>query len=438
MDGHGENEVKNHSERETEENSNGDNSEVVSELPSDHEEKQSNSGKVAEESSAEEAATHEPETNSENKLCTDFDVMNKVKEEVDSTYHETPDLESSRPVQQEEEEADEEGTIAACAHKVSIKYTECRQLLLDLRKERDTAKYNSSQLQMKLAQYLKKTGDRAQMESEKLVTGQLQEYERCINTLTDLKQQLSADSEAAQHQAEDLRLQCQEKLEKVENEWQTLMALKRDTALKVLSGSLGKEVAQAKVEAFLQAEQLRQDKLIKLRIKHIKLKMKVCRLEAELRHGEERSGDALQMQFERLQAEKLEQKKQAEKQNKESLKLQKKICSSLEILSNIKEKVDWNQMEIKAEREQLIELETMLARKRDLLTRIKQEKSRLLRHNLRLKECRGLLGNRVLLQDFEETVDASDHLEEQLENLKCQHAEILLSSGRWKKKLEGI
>lgn len=109
-----------------------------------------------------------------------------------------------------------------------------------------------------------------------------------------------------------------------------------------------------------------------------------------------------------------------------------------QFLSNIKEKVNWNEMEIKAKREQLTDLETMLARKRDLLTEVKQEKKHLLRHNLRLKERRGLLGNRVLLQDFEDTVDASEHLEEQLENLKCHQAEILSSCGRWRRKLDGI
>lgn len=93
-------------------------------------------------------------------------------------------------------------------------------------------------------------------------------------------------------------------------------------------------------------------------------------------------------------------------------------------------------MEVQAKREQLAEVEASVARKRDLLTRTKQARNSLQRDNLRLKECRGLLGNRVLLRDFEDTVDASDRLEEQLENLKCRQAEIVFSCGRWKKKLE--
>ncbi len=87
-------------------------------------------------------------------------------------------------------------------------------------------------------------------------------------------------------------------------------------------------------------------------------------------------------------------------------------------------------MEVQAKRQQLAEVEATVARKRELLTRTKQARNGLQRDNLRLKECRGLLGNRVLLRDFEDTVDASNHLEEQLENLKGRQAEIVFSCGR--------
>lgn len=90
-------------------------------------------------------------------------------------------------------------------------------------------------------------------------------------------------------------------------------------------------------------------------------------------------------------------------------------------------------MEVQAKREQLAELEAMVARMRDLLTRTKQAGNSLQRDNQRLKERRGLLGNRVLLQDFEDTVDAADRLEEQLHSLKRRQAEIVFSCGRWQK-----
>ncbi|XP_076581170.1 cilia- and flagella-associated protein 184 [Chaetodon auriga] len=471
MDGESENEVKNV----TESVADSSNEEDMSPVPvnenekegvpaemaaSGHEEENSESMKAP----AEEAATSEPEENSEDELpavssvITSEDLAVKVSEvhqeptshedsvvfEINSNdddgpsrlHLESPERENISPTQVEEDKAEEEAPTAAPADEEDISYDACVQLLQKLCEERDQASQHNSQLQMKLAEYFhKKAGDDSQLERELPVSEQLQEYEKNINILTDLRQQLNTDSETAEQQAGELSSQCREKLDKVENEWRAFTALKQDAAVAVLSRHLGKQAAQAKVESILAAEQLRQDELIKLRLKHIKLRIKIHRLEAELRDREEHARDPLQLQFEQLQAERLELKKHTEKQNEESLKLQRRISSNLELLTNIKEKLFWSQAEVQAKREELAEVEAAVARKRDLLTRTKQARNSLQRDNLRLKEHRGLLGNRVLLRDFEDTVDASEHLEDQLEKLKGQQAETVLSCRRWKKKL---
>ena len=92
-------------------------------------------------------------------------------------------------------------------------------------------------------------------------------------------------------------------------------------------------------------------------------------------------------------------------------------------------------MEAQTKREQLAMLEATVARGTDFLTRTRHARNSLRRDNLQLREHRGLLGNRVLLLDFEDTVDASDYMEDQLRDLKCRQAEIVFSCGRWKKKL---
>lgn len=97
-------------------------------------------------------------------------------------------------------------------------------------------------------------------------------------------------------------------------------------------------------------------------------------------------------------------------------------CFPCQLLSNVKEKLHWSQQKVLAKREELAKLEAMVARRRDLLTRTKQVCSCLKRDNLKLQESCGLLGNRVLLRDFEDTVDASDQLEEKLEYLKGREA----------------
>ncbi|KAM6960045.1 cilia- and flagella-associated protein 184 [Tautogolabrus adspersus] len=407
---------------------------------SGHEEEIPESVKVAEEAPDEEAAASEPEENTVDELPDtnpDLDVKVSTVNELPMSYEESvvfeinstdddgpprlhldsPDEETTSP-QEEEDQAEEEEPSPA--EKAEISFKEYTKLLHELREQRDIANQRSTLLQVKLVEYFrKKGGDDVQVEREKQVSEQLQEYERYMNMLMELKQQINTESETAQQQEEELRVQSQEKLEKVENEWRAFLALKQDVAVSLLGRLLGKQAAQAKVESTLAVEQLRQDELIKLRLKHLNLRIKIHRLEAELRDRDDKR-DPLQLQFERLQAERLELRKQTEKQHEESLKIQKKISSSLEVLSNVKEKLSWSQMEVRAKKEQLAEVEVTLARKRELLTRIKKTRNGMQRDNLRLKERSGLLGNRALLRDFEDTVDSADLLEEKLEKLKLR------------------
>uniref|UniRef100_UPI0037E994D8 cilia- and flagella-associated protein 184 n=1 Tax=Semicossyphus pulcher TaxID=241346 RepID=UPI0037E994D8 len=443
MDGERENEAKNGTERavsadlfneEISPMTENGNETVPSEIvASNHDEE---SMKATEEAPVKEAATSEPEENTGNELLDtnqNLDVkISTVNEqpisheesvvfEIDCNdedgphrlHLETPERETTTP-QEEEDEAEEEPTPA---NKEDISYEEYKQFLQELSEQRDKASQHSSQLQVKLVEYLSRGEDEAQVEREE--SEQLQEYERYMNILSELKQQINMELESAQQQEEALKGQSQEKLNKVEKEWRAFVALKQDVAVSVLSRRFRKQAAQAKVETILAAEQNRQDELIKLRLKHLKLRLKIHRLEAELRDRDEHR-DPFQLEFERLQAKRLVLKKKTEKQKEESLKI-----SSLQVLSNVREKLLWSQMDVKAKRQQLAEVEATLARKREVLTRIKKTCSNLQRDNVRLKECRGLLGNKVLLRDLEDTVDACEHLEEKLEKLKGRHAKIV-------------
>ncbi|XP_034413289.1 coiled-coil domain-containing protein 96 [Cyclopterus lumpus] len=413
-------------------------------IASDHDEENSKSPRGAR---VEEEATCEPEENRGNvdfiNTSEDLDVKkNEVNDppisndgrivfEINSIDGDGPPrlhLENTSPPQ-EEDEAEEDKSTAAPADEGEV------GLLQELCVHRNEALRQRRLLQMKLAVlFRKKAGDDAHLDRAVPVSEQLQQYEKYINMLTDLKQQLGADSESAQQQAEGQRSKAREKLDTVEDEWRALVAQKQEVAVAALSRRLGQQAAQAEVEATMETETLLQQELIKQRLKHIKLRIKIHRLEAELHEEDQHSRDPRHLQFEQLQAERLELKKYTDKKNEVSSKMQKSISSSLELLSNVKEKLFWSQMEVQAQREQLSMVEAMVARKRDLLTRTRQARNGLLRDNLRLKEHRGLLGNRILLRDFEDTVDASDHLKEQLEDLKCRRVGMVFSCGRWKKK----
>ncbi|XP_040036033.1 cilia- and flagella-associated protein 184 [Gasterosteus aculeatus] len=313
-----------------------------------------------------------------------------------------------------QEEGDAEEHKSTCAP-AAVGATSPKEttLLQELREDREKALRQRGLLHAKLAEFFhKKAMDDGHMGMDQPLLEQ--EYEKHMSILTDLKLHV-----ATEPPAEKLRLKFQEKLDMVEREWGELVALEQPVVVATLSPCLGKQAAQLKVRETVATEELLQDELTKLRLKHIQLKIKIHRLETELRKEDAPDREPLHLQFEQLQTERQELKKLNKKQNEESSKMQKKISSSLEFLSNVKEKLFWSQREVQAQREKLAELEATVSRKRDRLTRTKQARNSLLEDNLRLKERRGLLGNWVLLRDYEDTVDASNHLEEQLDTIKA-------------------
>ncbi|XP_029942651.1 cilia- and flagella-associated protein 184 [Salarias fasciatus] len=153
-----------------------------------------------------------------------------------------------------------------------------------------------------------------------------------------------------------------------------------------------------------------------------KLRARISRLEEELSVREETAADPLLLQFKQLQLARMEQERDMEKHEEHS-KLQRKLATSLERLTNVKAKLDFSQREAQARRRQLAEVEAALADRREALTRIRRTRDKLQRESLRLREEQGLFGNKNLLRDFEDTVDAAHRLEERLQHLKARHAQ---------------
>ncbi|XP_007555946.1 cilia- and flagella-associated protein 184 [Poecilia formosa] len=393
---------------------------------SDHDEEFSSSREVKTDPSIEEPATCESEhttalkTNSEHALSHSQSVIFETNRRNSGRYLglnlDTPKTES--PTQEGD------GSTAA-AEGTDDKKDQYEDSLKELSTQRDEARRLNRQLQMKLAQYFHNTAfDGGQLGRGRPEEEQLREYERSVQVLSELKQQLSTASQTAQQQAEELRSQARDKLGKVEAEWEAFLALKRDAALAALSPHLGSDLARSKVQAVLTAEQLRQNQLTRLRLKHFSLRSRIQRLEAEL-HGQHPQ----RVQLEELQASMLERKKQAGRERDESLKLQRRISSSLEVLSNVREKLLWSQVEIRAKRQQLAEVEVLVAERRDVLTQTRLERNRLQRANGRLKQRFGLLGDGDLLMDLEQTMDASQLLEKHLEELRLRKAEVTSRCG---------
>ncbi|XP_072044509.1 cilia- and flagella-associated protein 184-like [Amphiura filiformis] len=303
--------------------------------------------------------------------------------------------------------------------------------------ERETLQNQNVQLQHKLAEYFrkKKTDDQRQ-EMDKNVTDQEQRYLKYMSNLEDLRKQQEEEDEGLKVQQEELKDRRQEKLDWVEDEGMRFGELKKQVAMDAISSRSGKPIPQRDVELYLISEQKKEEEVKVVRLENIKLKNRLKKREQQLKAKEELAEGLHLIDFEQLKIENQTYNEKIEERNEELLKLRKKITSTVQVLTHVKEKLQFVQAENQVQKGNLKEVEATVAQKRDILSRTKKARDSLRIDNQRLRQKCGLLGNTPLLRDFEERKDEGDALRSKLDRLKRQHAELTLNCAGVRRKID--
>ncbi|CAL8241524.1 unnamed protein product [Merluccius merluccius] len=260
----------------------------------------------------------------------------------------------------------------------------------------------------------------AQPERERSVSHPPQQsYEMCLTQLGDLKLKEQA-------------LQTQEELlQRVDAEWQELVALKRHAAVTAPGRHTGGKRAARAADEVLAREQRRADELAAARLADGEKEGRAPQTGASGK--KDNVSDMLPM----LEQQKTQKERQVlwEKYDEDLLKIRRNIAGSMEVMVHSREDLQWIQAENQAKRAQLAQWEGAVAQKRDLLTGAKRARNRLRSHALELKHRCGMLGDVVLLRDFEDQTDACGQLEGDAGDLCRRQHETALKCERWKKKL---
>lgn len=171
-------------------------------------------------------------------------------------------------------------------------------------------------------------------------------------------------------------------------------------------------------------------------MENIKLKHEIQNLETTLKAQVEEADSQPFVDLEQMKKENQKHSRRVDDLSDEILKLKKKVANAVHILSQFREKLQFVEADNAGRKAELMDIETDLAQKRDSLTKSKQARDRLRKHNLKLQQQCGLLGNEILLQDLEEKVDAAELLSQRLETLKRHHAELIVTCRGIQKKIK--
>merc|ERR1711988_785806 len=127
----------------------------------------------------------------------------------------------------------------------------------------------------------------------------------------------------------------------------------------------------------------------------------LARLESWLQ-SKEVLGEGLHLiDFEQLKIENQTLNEKIEERNEELLKLRKKTTTTVQVLTHLKEKLQFVQAENQVRKHELSDFEVELTSKRDMLTQVKHDRDALRGENAARRQRRGLVSSEELLIDFE-------------------------------------
>jgi len=256
-------------------------------------------------------------------------------------------------------------------------------------------------------------------------------YFQALRQVADNKAELDKVQLNYDHAVLDMKTRLEQKQEKVQDLKEQFKQTKREVAKSV--GSSGGRPVPLKLLNQLEEQGDEKDReLEKVRLKNIHLRNQLRKLEGNLKRKEELSNELHLIDFEQLKIENQTLNEKIEERNEELLKLRKKTTTTVQVLTHLKEKLQFVQAENQLLKVELAELEADLSTHRDALTKAKHDRDNLRSENQKLRGEAGLIGNNELLRDFDrrkkEIVSMQDHLEQLKERHRTLREQILTIS----------
>ncbi|XP_005068903.2 coiled-coil domain-containing protein 96 [Mesocricetus auratus] len=350
------------------------------------------------------------------------------------------------PAEEEEQEKEDLEDFEWSADVRKLQEQQLRGELVDqyhtLLVERNRYQRYNVYLQQKISETLRKKGleaaEPADKSAEKDSPEKEQAYLRYLAMLEELKKQEADDLEWYREEVREMKHQCQEKQARVEKEWRRFQALKKQVVMQVMGSCRmrgGRQAALREVEQIQALEDKKEKEMSVLRLENVQLKQSLVHFETRMKAQEDLAEGLLLIDFEQLKIENQTFNEKVEERNEELLKLRTKVTSNVQIITHVKEKLSFIDMENSCKKAQLLEIEAQVALGRDLLTKTKQARDSFRIDNIKLNQKCGLLGKESLLRDLEEKVDKTEFLNQRLESLKRHHAGLTLSCKGVKQKI---
>ncbi|KAG7382197.1 Coiled-coil domain-containing protein 96 [Phytophthora pseudosyringae] len=243
-------------------------------------------------------------------------------------------------------------------------------------------------------------------------------YLECLRSVHEAKVQMGTAQSQYDKVALELQARLDEKEAKVTEIQDAFLEFKREVARNAENLRTGKPIAKRVIAQFEAAELRKDQDVEKVRLKHINLRTHLKKLEQQL-HAKEQLAEGLHLiDFEQLKIENQTLNEKIEERNEELHKLRKKTTSTVQVLTHIKEKLQFVLAENQTLKRESQELEEALTANRDQLAHKKKDRDATRQLAARLKSKDGFAKSELLIEDF-------DKRESDLVDLERRRAELI-------------
>lgn len=152
---------------------------------------------------------------------------------------------------------------------------------------------------------------------------------------------------------------------------ESFVEFKREVAKASENSRTGKRIPPSIIKQFEITESKKEQELMRVRLRHLTLRAQLRKLEQALRKKEQLADGLHLIDFEQLKIENQTLQEKIEERNEELQKLRKKTTSTVQVLTHVKEKLQFVQGENQVLKQELAELDSKLSGQRDRLARVR-------------------------------------------------------------------
>ncbi|XP_076329267.1 cilia- and flagella-associated protein 184-like isoform X3 [Tachypleus tridentatus] len=293
--------------------------------------------------------------------------------------------------------------------------------------QRKELKKISQELQQKVIHHFRSKSSNLPQEVDNNVNNPKQHYESYMNNLVELRRKLQYEKAIYNKQTEELRSIHKSKEDEIQSEVAKFVKMKKEIAQNAINSYTGKKLSKQEVEFYLKREEQSDQVLRKIQLRNFKTVHQLQKIEQQLKAKEELAEGIHLIDFEQLKIENQTYHEKIEERNEELLKFQRKYTNNIQVLTHIKEKHHFVEVENQKRAQKLKDLERIVNEKRSYMVKLKTSRDSLRSQMQKLQQKAGLFRRKILLRDYEETVNRKDQLENEMVELKIQFEFVNLS-----------